>query len=131
MARYSILYFDDEQRLLDIFQETFSDTYEVRTATTLAAARGILADCTIDIIISDQMMPEIEGARFLHEAATLCPDSFRMMLTGQVAVGEMLAEISSGIIQLFVVKPWQEEHLREVLERASTALDLRRRRERS
>jgi DNA-binding NtrC family response regulator len=126
MAKYSILYFDDEQRLLDIFHETFGGAYEVRTAITLAEARGLLADCTIDIIISDQMMPEIEGDEFLREAAALCPESFRMMLTGQVAVGEMLAEIGSGFIQFFVVKPWHEEQMRQVLERASVSLKLRR-----
>jgi DNA-binding NtrC family response regulator len=126
MARYSILYFDDEQSLLDIFEEMFGGKYEVRTTTTLAEARRILADCTVEIVISDQLMPEIEGTEFLREAAALCPDSFRIMLTGHAVVGEMLAEISSGIIQLFVVKPWTEEQLRQVLERAIVSFNLRR-----
>lgn len=126
MARPSILYLDDEQQLLDIFYEMFSDKYEVLTANALTEARLILAGRRIDIIISDQVMPEIEGVEFLREVAASYPDSFRIMLTGQAGIGTMLAEISSGIIQFFVVKPWREDHLRQVLERAGASLELRR-----
>lgn len=125
MARHSILYFDDEQKLLDIFKEMFSNEYEVRTAATLTEAQRILHDCATDIIISDQLMPEIEGTEFLRQAAQICPDSFRIMLTGHAGLGQMLPEISSGIIQLFVVKPWEEEQMRQLLERASSSLVLR------
>ncbi|HEY0406665.1 MAG TPA: response regulator [Pyrinomonadaceae bacterium] len=126
MARRSILYLDDEQRLLDIFREMFSDRYKVYTANTLAQARAVLAEHAVDIIISDQVMPEIEGSEFLREVAASYPDSFRIMLTGQAGIGSMLAEISSGIIQLFVVKPWREDYLRPVLERARASLEMRR-----
>jgi DNA-binding NtrC family response regulator len=125
MGRRSILYLDDEQKLLDIFHEMFSDTYEVQTANTPAKARRILARRRIDIIISDQVMPDITGVEFLREVAAIYPDSFRIMLTGQAFIGAMLAEISSGIIQLFLVKPWQEQHMRQVLERAGASLELR------
>jgi DNA-binding NtrC family response regulator len=118
-VKRSVLYLDDEQGLLNIFQEMFGDIYDVYTVASLAEARRILADCGVDIIISDQSMPEIEGAEFLREAAGMCPDSFRIMLTGQAVVGEMLREISTGIIQAFVRKPWKEEEMRRVLERAS------------
>jgi DNA-binding NtrC family response regulator len=123
----SILYLDDEQRLLDIFRETFSDTYEVYTATALAEARRVLTDCSVDIIISDQKMPEIEGAAFLREASVLCPESFRIMLTGKAGVGDMLMEIRSGIIHLFVSKPWTEDQMRKILERAIATQELNRR----
>ncbi|HEX7998563.1 MAG TPA: response regulator [Pyrinomonadaceae bacterium] len=126
MQKCSILYLDDEQRLLDIFEEMFGDSYDVKTASTVSEARSVLAECGVDIIISDQLMPEIEGTEFLREAAATCPDSFRIMLTGHAGVGQMLPEISSGIIQLFVAKPWKEEQMRQILERAAASLDLRR-----
>jgi DNA-binding NtrC family response regulator len=125
MKKCSILYLDDEQKLLDIFEEMFGDSYDVKTASTASEARRILAECAVDIIISDQLMPEIEGTEFLREAATTCPDSFRIMLTGHAGVGQMLPEISSGIIQLFIVKPWKEEQMGQLLERAAASLDLR------
>ena len=124
--RRSIFYFDDEQNMVDLFQDMFGGIYEVHTAITLAEARRILADCVVDIIISDQKMPEIEGVQFLREATVLCPDSFRILLTGQAVVLDVMTEIGNGIIHLFVTKPWTEEQMRQVLERASATLELRR-----
>ena len=114
----SIFYFDDDVVLLDIFEEMFRDEYEVTTAATLSEARRQLARCAPDIIISDWSMPEISGLEFLREAAQACPNSFRIMLTGFAQVGDMSKEISSGIIQLFIPKPWNEERMRHALERA-------------
>jgi DNA-binding NtrC family response regulator len=124
--RWTIFYFDDEQNMLDLFQDTFGDTYEVRTALKLAEARRILADCVVDIIISDQRMPEIEGVEFLREAAAVCPDSFRILLTGRAVIGDVMTEISTGVIHLFVRKPWTEAQMGQVLERASATLELHR-----
>jgi DNA-binding NtrC family response regulator len=115
----SIFYFDDEKVLLDIFMEMFSDEYEVWTSTTLSEARRIISECVPDIIISDWSMPEISGIEFLREAAELCPHSFRIMLTGFAQVGDMIKEIGTGVIQLFISKPWDEEQMRRALERAT------------
>lgn len=119
---YSIFYFDDETSLLEIFQEMFGDEYEVSTASTLDAARRVLAECPTDIIISDQLMPEIEGTKFLAEAARMCPHSFRVLLTGKALVGEVIPEVSTGIVHLFMRKPWTEAEMRAVLERAEIFL---------
>lgn len=118
-AKASIFYFDDEEVLLNVFRETFSDDYDVMTSTTLAEARRILAECLPDIIISDWRMPEISGIEFLREAAATCPDSFRIMLTGLAQIGDMVNEIATGTIQLFISKPWNEEQMRKALERAT------------
>lgn len=113
----SIFYFDDETILLDIFREMFQDEYEVRTAATLRDARMILSECP-DIIISDWSMPEISGTEFLREAAKISPDSFRILLTGYGQVGDVFPEISTGLVQLFITKPWDEMAMHQALERA-------------
>jgi two-component system, sensor histidine kinase and response regulator len=115
----SIFYFDDEAVLTDIFREMFSDEYEVWTATTVAKARRLLSECAPDIIISDWSMPEISGIDFLREAAELYPGSFRIMLTGFANAGDLIKEISTGLIQFFISKPWSEEQMRKALERAT------------
>jgi DNA-binding NtrC family response regulator len=127
--RRTIFYFDDDARLLDVFREMFGDDYDVQTAATLDEARRVLAACNAEIIISDQLMPEIEGTDFLREAAGTCPNSFRILLTGRATVGEVIGELSTGIIHLFEAKPWREERMREILERAVAVLDRRTRRD--
>ena len=115
----SCLYFDDDETPLKLFRETFGDSYDVRTASTLAEARRELAACSPDIVISDWSMPEISGVEFLREVARACPASFRMMLTGRGHVGDVFTEIGTGVIQLFITKPWSETDMRESLERAA------------
>ncbi|HKQ52438.1 MAG TPA: response regulator [Pyrinomonadaceae bacterium] len=114
----SILYFDDDAGLLRMFKWTFKDEYDIQTAATLTEARAALSLCP-DIIISDWSMPEISGTGFLREAAKVCPDSSRVMLTAYGQVGDVFREIVSGVIQLFITKPWDESDMREVLERAA------------
>ena len=122
----SVFYFDDDATLLDIFQEMFEDEYDVRTTTKLAEARRMLSECAADIIITDQSMPEISGSEFLREAIKKCPDSFRIMLTGYSSVGDVYGEITKGLIDVFIVKPWKEEQMRQVLERGGAAVEARR-----
>ena len=122
----SVFYFDDDVKLLDIFQEMFEDEYDVRTTTKLAEARRMLSECAADIIITDQSMPEISGSEFLREALRICPHSFRIMLTGYSLVGDVLGEVTNGLIDVFIVKPWQEEQMRQVLERGGAAVEAQR-----
>jgi DNA-binding NtrC family response regulator len=122
----SVFYFDDDERQLESFDELFADEFAVLTAAKLAEARRILRKIEPEIIISDQMMPEIEGTAFLSEAMRSCPDSFRILLTGQMMVGEVLSELGAGVIHHFLSKPWREEQMRAALERAALHTNLRR-----
>jgi FixJ family two-component response regulator len=69
-------------------------------------------------------MPDIDGTEFLREVAESYPASYRVLLTGGVTVGHVLSEVSAGVIQSFVPKPWTEAEMRETLERASVALEV-------
>lgn len=122
----SVFYLDDDATLLDIFQEMFEDEYEVRTTTKLDEARRMLSECAADIIITDQSMPEISGSEFLREAIVKCPHSFRIMLTGYSVVGDVFGEVTNGLIDIFIVKPWKEEQMRQALERGGAAVEAQR-----
>ncbi len=124
----SVFYFDDEPTLLDLFQQMFAREYDVRTASVLAEARRMLSERPADIVISDQDMPEISGTEFLGVVAQLHPSSFRIMLTGTMLAGEALPEIMTGVIQLFVTKPWNKATMQQLLERACAQIDLNRER---
>src|SRR4051812_8016101 len=118
LQKTSILYFDDEETCLDVFSQTFSDEYDVLTVSTLSEARDALKSKRFEIVISDQHMPEIDGLTFLREVAQAHPNTFRMMLTGSISVGNVISEVSAGIIHLFVTKPWTEQNMKQALERA-------------
>jgi DNA-binding NtrC family response regulator len=119
-VKTTILYFDDEVELLQVFRKTFIREYDVLTALTLYEARLILSRRP-DVIISDLSMPEISGTEFLQEAARVCPGSFRVLLTGYAGVGDLMREIMGGVVQVFIAKPWDEAGVRRALERATLA----------
>ena len=119
IRKTSILYLDDEETCLDVFRQMFDGEYDVRTVSTLREAREALDKEKFDIVISDQQMPEIDGLTFLREVASAHPESFRMMLTGSISVGEVIREVGTGVIHLFVTKPWVEHNMRQALERAN------------
>jgi diguanylate cyclase len=125
MDKRSILYLDDEASILSLFQEMFCDEYDIRIAKTLEEAQCALNERKADIIISDQRMPDIQGTDFLRQIAEAYPASYRVMLTGNARVGDVIREISAGTINLFVAKPWTEDGMRQALERASTSYELR------
>lgn len=119
----SIFYLDDDPSQLELFSEMFGGEYDVRTTDSPAEARRALSECAADVIISDQSMPEVDGTGFLREAALACPGSVRILLSGYVSLGDVLGEVGSGIVNVFVPKPWDEGHMRQVLERSLAALD--------
>jgi DNA-binding NtrC family response regulator len=119
----AIFYIDDEVGCLNLFQETFGVENDVRTASTLAEARRMLAEHPADIIISDQTMPEITGTEFLREAALTRPSSYRVLLTGSIGFAQVMPEIGTGIIHFFAPKPWAQQDMREMLERAIMHFD--------
>lgn len=122
----SILYLDDEPFCLHLFEEYFGEDYDLRTAKTPTEAREMLSERPADIIISDQKMPEMDGTEFLRETATTYPDSYRVMLTGNPYVGSVIKEISSGVVNVFVTKPWSGSNMQQLLERVCITLNTRR-----
>lgn len=120
----SIFYLDHDASHLELFQDLFDGEYNVQTATTPEDARRFLADCLADIIIiSDRTVPRVEETEFLRNVARMCPLSVRIMVSGHVRFGSMLNEVSAGVINIFLPKPWTEEQMRRALERAKLILD--------
>jgi DNA-binding NtrC family response regulator len=120
LGKTSVFYFDDEESQLRLFESVFGDEFDVRTADDLAEARRMLRECSADIIISDQSMPDIKGTMFLREAAAICPDSYRILLTGTTTVMDVVTEVSVRIVHLYMPKPWRAERMREILRRVAS-----------
>lgn len=56
-----ILVIDDNREILELLSEIFEDNYIVRTAENAESGQAILDNEMIHLIISDVMMPEIDG----------------------------------------------------------------------
>ena len=121
----AILYLDDNDQMLRLFAATFGDEYDVRTAGTAGEAFRMLAERPADVVISDRKMPGLQGTEFLARMKELYPDSFRMLLSGYATVGTTMPEITSGVVEQLILKPWTNVTMRAALGRASVAVHVR------
>lgn len=60
----TILLVDDHQEILDFISEDLSDFYQVETAKDGLIALAILEQRQVDLIVSDLMMPNLDGFQF-------------------------------------------------------------------
>lgn len=114
----TILYVDDEENNLLSFKATFRIKRNVLTAISGDDALKILATHHVDIIITDQRMPEMTGVEFLEKVLKKFPDPMRIVLTGYADMGAVVDAVNKGEIFHYLNKPWNEDELELTLNRA-------------
>ena len=122
--KFSILYVDDEASNLRIFKNTFRREYKVFTAISAKEGLEVLSKESIDIILSDQQMPEMTGVEFLKYSMQMYPGLNRILITGFTDIVALQNAINDAKIFQYIQKPWQEEHLRTVIEKACNVYKL-------
>lgn len=115
-----ILYVDDENENLLVFKATFRKNYQVLTANSAASGMALLIDNPVEVIISDQRMPDITGVEFLKNLPDE-PDNIRMILTGYSDMEAIIDAMNSGKIYKYVTKPWEKTELQNVIDEALKA----------
>ncbi|WP_156307194.1 response regulator [Sphingobacterium endophyticum] len=116
--KINVLYLDDEENNLFSFKATFRFKYNVFTALTGAEALDIIRNNDIQVIITDQRMPEMTGVEFLEKVIKIKPDPMRILLTGYTDMGAVVDAINKGKIFHYLNKPWKEEELSQTINRA-------------
>ncbi len=117
MSHYTILCVDDEENILSALERVFleEENYEIITANSGKEGLEILKERPVDLIMSDQRMPEMSGTEFLKNARNLCPDTIRIVLSGYSDVDTITAAINEGEIYRFIQKPWEDSELLSVV----------------
>src|SRR3972149_61436 len=75
-------------------------------------ALAALAKEPVHVIISDYMMPGMNGAEFLKQARARWPQTIRIMLTGHADTNAVMGAIKEGAVYKFILKPWNDDDLR-------------------
>ena len=108
----TVLCVDDEENILSSLRRLLRrEPYRLLTASSGAKGLDILSKNEVDIIISDQRMPDMSGTDFLKQVKTLYPDVTRIILTGYTDVDSITEAINEGHIYKFFLKPWNDSHL--------------------
>jgi len=115
----NILYIDDEKAALFNFKQLFQDDFEVYTAFSAAKAMEILEATDIQIIISDQRMPDKTGIEFFAEVAQLYPNTLRILLTAYSEAADIIDAINRGQVYQYITKPFETLNVKNILDKAA------------
>ncbi|MEM8925532.1 MAG: response regulator [Actinomycetota bacterium] len=120
-----VLFVDDEPRILDGIRRTLRNTYDVELAEGGAKGLEALQDQEFAVIVSDMMMPEINGPRFLAEAAKVQPEAVQIILSGQADLDSTVEAVNAGRVFRFLLKPVDRQALSRSLDAALENFRLR------
>ncbi|MEM7219858.1 MAG: HD domain-containing phosphohydrolase [Pseudomonadota bacterium] len=128
--RPTLLTVDDEANICKALKRALRKLpVNVITAASGKEGLALLEAEPIDIVFSDMLMPEMTGAEFLAQVATLYPATKRVLLTGYSDIESTVRAINEGKISTYLSKPWDDTRLIEVAQDLIEQIDARRERD--
>src|SRR5229473_1243285 len=120
-----ILVVDDEVELKNILVEALvSQGYEAAGFTAGEAALEALRGQAFDVLLTDLMMPGIDGIELVSEAMQIDPNVVCIMMTGQGTIQTAVDAMKVGAFD-YVLKPFRLQTMLPVLTRAINTRHLR------
>lgn len=118
MEKINVLYIDDQILNLKAFQASFRRIFNIYTARTAAEAKQILNKHEIEVILSDQRMPEASGVDFFESILETYPNPIRILVTAYSDINSVIDAINKGQVYRYIAKPWHDFDLKLTIENA-------------
>lgn len=105
---------DDEEMVLTSLRSflLLETDYEVETFSSPQNALSALRDKPVDLVISDYLMPGMNGIEFLLQVKSLHPFATRILLTGYADKENAIKAINEVGLYQYVEKPWNNDDLK-------------------
>lgn len=127
----TLLLVDDDTDILDGLSILLRrDNYKILTATSAQEALTVLTRQPVDVILSDQSMPEMTGVEFLRLVQDSHPETMRILLSGFAELQLVTDALNDGAVYKFLTKPWDDNQLRAHVEEAFIRKELTKENER-
>ena len=118
MAKARILIVDDEESTRELFAELLQRWgYDVDQTADGHAALKIAAETRPDVIISDLVMPKLDGLALVRALREEQPDTPVVIITGKGSIDAAVEAVREGVFD-FVEKPLDPARLKVILQRA-------------
>jgi signal transduction histidine kinase len=120
-----LLIVDDEAaQVVALCQTLQANGYATTGVESATQALQLLREGTFDILITDFIMPDIDGIALLRAAREIDPDLIGIMMTGQGTVDSAVEAMKSGALD-YILKPFNLSGILPVLSRATAVRRLR------
>jgi DNA-binding NtrC family response regulator len=113
----TILLVDDEEMVLNSIKSFFAieTDYNLATYTSPVKALEGIEENHFDLVISDYLMPEMDGITFLAKVKEKRPLIPRILLTGYADKENAIKAINNVGLYQYIEKPWDNEDLRLII----------------
>ena len=117
MRTPTVLLLDDEVMIATALQSflQLETSYNVLSFNDPFKALDALSQQTVDCIVSDFMMPSMDGITFLKQARDRWPSTTRILLTGYADKENAIRAINEAGLYYYLEKPWDNDHLKLVI----------------
>ena len=117
-----ILLVDDVRLVLTSLRRVLERAgFHVFACESASEALALLERESVDVVVSDFMMPVMNGVEMLQEIAIRWPRVRRCLLTAQAEKEVLDAALADGLIHAAFTKPWDNRSLVEQLQQLATA----------
>src|ERR1700674_3444282 len=118
MSKARILIVDDEESTRELFAELLQRWgYEVDQTSDGHGALKMAAETHPDVIISDLVMPKLDGLALVRALREEQPDTPVVIITGRGTIDSAVEAVREGVFD-FVEKPLDPARLKVILQRA-------------
>lgn len=121
MTKPEILYVDDEDGNLVVFEAAFEDDFQITLAHSAEEVLELMNQRPFPVVVADHRMPKMTGVELLEVLRERHPLTKRILLTGYTDPAAMIESINRGQVFHFVRKPWERHELLAILKRAFEA----------
>jgi DNA-binding NtrC family response regulator len=109
----TIVIVDDEEMVLTSISSFLSleTDYNLKTFISAKKALDYIKDNPVDLVVSDYLMPEMDGISFLIKVRELVPEVPRIILTGYADKENAIKAINQVGLFQYIEKPWDNEDI--------------------
>lgn len=116
MSEKTVLFVDDELPILKTIKRIFhKEPCQVLIAESGQQGLELLEQNTVHVVVSDQRMPQMSGAEFLHQVRLKHPHIIRLTMSGYADLPTVIECVNQAHIHYFLPKPWDSDELKSVV----------------
>ncbi|HKK58957.1 MAG TPA: sigma-54 dependent transcriptional regulator [Salinivirga sp.] len=116
--KHKILYVDDEQNNLLTFELALNNWYDVEITTSPQEALTIIDRGDIDVLLTDQRMPEMTGLELAQKVKQKHPWLSIIIVTAFDDSNTVMQAVNQGGIYRYILKPWNLNDIKQSINNA-------------
>jgi len=114
-----VVFVDDAPEILQHLRRILTPMqteWEMQFFPSATQALAAIRETPCDVVVSDMTMPEMDGAKFLGEVCKACPQTIRIVLSGDQSPYNYVR--SASVAHRFLQKPFDTATLKSTIQQA-------------